>query len=151
MRENYEGVNVLDTDPFKHYLWEIVMNGGADEFAGSADFHGLTVDRLGRHVLICNASGHLEHVKMHGHKWEHHFHMWLEDYFGEGEAFRLTQLHQDWQYDDYYFPMNEGETVAQAVARRDLESPDSAHVYYYDARTGTTTFYYDDGSVIASL
>lgn len=144
MREQYEGLSVLDEDPFKHYLYEIVMNGGSDEFMGDYDMG--TLERIGRHVLECTPSGFIHHYKMHGHQHEHNFDLWVEDTYGEHQAFRLREMSGcDWH--EQYFVMNDDEKVEAALLRKDESMPD-CHMMAQETANGWNFYSADDGSLV---
>ena len=144
MREQFEGVTILDRDPFKHYLYELVMNGDSDEMRG--DYSQGTFDMIGHHIIEITPSGFVSHHKMKGHRWAGNLDMWLSDELGQNAAFRVCEMMgDDWQ--EQYLIMEDGETISDALKRKDLERPD-CHMIAQDTVKGWNFYDESDGSLV---
>ena len=144
MREQYVEKSRFETPPFEHYLYELVMNGCSDEFMGDYDMG--TLERLGRHVLECTSSGFIHHYKMHGHKHEYNFDLWVEETYGEHQAFRLREMSGcDWQ--EQYFVMKQDEKVDAALLRKNESMPD-CHMMTMWTANGWNFYSAHDGSLV---
>ena len=146
MREQYEGISVLDSDPFKHYLYSLVMGGmtDSDEFRG--DYDQGTFDMIGKHVIEVTPSGFVYHHRMKGHRWAGNLDMWLEDKLGPKAAFRVCEMMgSDWQ--EQYFVMRDDEKVEAALSRLG-EGFEDYHLMTQWTAKGWNFYCAEDGSLL---